>query len=152
MGEIIRSYSFTNFKGQDARGQNDDWLMVVGIVADMRRSGLDKEPIPHVYEPNTQAIGGYRTADLVVRVAGSAGALSSPLRAVVRESDRAALLSSVMTLQTELWDQLSPRRFQALLLSLFSLVALLLEGLASMVFSDTPSRAGRTRSASGWHS
>jgi len=117
------------FQGQDARGQNDDWLTVVGIVADMRRSGLDKEPIPHVYEPNTQAIGGYRTADLVVRVAGSAGALSSPLRAVVRESDRAALLSSVMTLQTELWDQLSPRRFQALLLSLFSLVALLLAGV-----------------------
>jgi len=117
------------FKGQDARGQNDDWLTVVGIVADTHRSGLDKEPIPHVYEPNTQAIDGYRTADLVVRVAGSAGTLSGPLRAVVRESDPAAILSSVTTLQTELSDQLSPRRFQTLLLSLFSLVALLLAGV-----------------------
>ena len=58
------------FKGQDARGQNDDWLTVVGIVTDMRRSGLDKEAVPHVYEPNTQAMDGYKTADLVV---GSAG-------------------------------------------------------------------------------
>jgi predicted permease len=114
------------FKGQDARGQNDDWLTVVGIVADMRRSGLDKETVPHVYEPNTQAIDGYRTADLVVRVAGSAGALARPLRAMVRQIDQSALLSSVTTLETELSDQLSPRRFQTLLLSLFSLVALLL--------------------------
>lgn len=117
------------FKGQDPRGQNDEWLTVVGIVTDMRRSGLDKEPIPHVYEPNTQAIDGYRTADLVVRVAGSAGALSGPLRAMIREIDQAAVLSSVTTLQMELSDQLSPRRFQTLLLSLFALVALLLAGV-----------------------
>jgi predicted permease len=117
------------FKGQDARGQNDDWLTVVGIVTDMRRSGLDKEPVPHVYEPNTQAIDGYKTADLVVGGAGSVGALARPLRAMVRQIDQGALLSSVTTLETELSDQLSPRRFQTLLLSLFSLVALLLAGV-----------------------
>ena len=117
------------FKGQDPRGQNDDWLTVVGIVIDMRRSGLDKQPIPHVYEPSTQAIDGYKTADLAVRVAGSAGAVARPLRATIREIDQAAVLSSVTTLETELSDQLSPRRFQTLLLSLFSLVALLLAGV-----------------------
>jgi len=95
----------------------------------MRRSGLDKEPVPHVYEPNTQAIDGYKTADLVVGGAGSAGALARPLRAMVRQIDQGALLSSVTTLETELSDQLSPRRFQTLLLSLFSLVALLLAGV-----------------------
>jgi putative ABC transport system permease protein len=117
------------FKGQDARGQNDDWLTVVGIVTDMRRSGLDKEPVPHVYEPNTQAIDGYKTTDLVVGGALSAGALARPLRAMVRQIDQGALLSSVATLETELSDQLSPRRFETLLLSLFSLVALLLAGV-----------------------
>jgi predicted permease len=117
------------FKGQDARGQNDDWLSVIGIVTDMRRSGLDKKPIPHVYEPSTQAIDGYRTADLAIRVAGSAGSLAQTLRATIREIDQAAVLSSVTTLETELSDQLSPRRFQTLLLSLFSLVALLLAGV-----------------------
>jgi hypothetical protein len=64
-----------------------------------------------------------------VAAAGSAGALAGPLRATVREIDRAAILSSVTTLETELSDQLSPRRFQTLLLSLFSLVALLLAGV-----------------------
>ena len=55
------------FKGQDPRGNSDDWLTVVGIIGDMRRSGLERAPIPHVYEPYTQAIDGYRTADLVTR-------------------------------------------------------------------------------------
>jgi putative ABC transport system permease protein len=59
----------------------------------------------------------------------AAGALARPLRAMVRQIDQGALLSSVTTLETELSDQLSPRRFQTLLLSLFSLVALLLAGV-----------------------
>ena len=65
------------FKGQDPRGKGDDWLTVVGIIRDMRRSGLERGPIPHVYEPYTQAIDGYRTSDLVVRVIGAPGALAS---------------------------------------------------------------------------
>jgi putative ABC transport system permease protein len=95
----------------------------------MRRSGLDKEPIPHVYEPSTQAINGYRTPDLVVRVAGSAGALANPLRVAVREIDQAAILSPVTTVKMELSGELSPRRFQTLVLGIFSLVALLLAGV-----------------------
>jgi hypothetical protein len=62
------------FKGQDPRGKGDDWLIVVGIVRDMRRSGLERRPIPHVYEPYAQAIDGYRTPDLVVPVIGAPGA------------------------------------------------------------------------------
>ena len=103
------------FKGQDARGQNDDWLTVVGIVTDMRRSGLDKEPVPYVYEPNTQAMDGYKTADLVVGSAGSAGAWRGHSEQWFAKSIGALsfLLSSVTTLETERSDQLSPRRFQS---------------------------------------
>ena len=117
------------FKGQDPRGQSDDWLTVVGIIRDMRRSGLEREPIPHVYEPYTQAIDGYRTSDLVVRVIGSPGALAQPLRAVVREIDDSVILSSVTTMEQQFSEQLSPRRFQTTLLTMFSLVALLLAGV-----------------------
>jgi putative ABC transport system permease protein len=117
------------FKGQDPRGKSDDWLTVVGIIRDMRRSGLERGPIPHVYEPCTQAIDGYRTSDLVVRVIGAPGALAQPLRAVVREIDHSAILSSVTTMEQQLSEQLSPRRFQTTLLTIFSLVALLLAGV-----------------------
>ncbi len=114
------------FKGQDPRGKSDDWLTVVGIIRDMRRSGLERAPIPHVYEPYTQAIDGYRTSDLVARVTGPPGALTKPLRALVREIDPSAILSSVTTMEQQLSEQLSPRRFQATLLAVFSGVALLL--------------------------
>jgi putative ABC transport system permease protein len=117
------------FKGQDPRGRGDDWLTVVGIVRDMRRSGLERGPIPHVYEPYTQAIDGYRTSDLVVRAVGAPGELAQPLRAVVREIDHSAILSSVITMDQQLSEQLSPRRFQTALLTIFSVVALLLAGV-----------------------
>jgi putative ABC transport system permease protein len=117
------------FKGQDPRGKHDDWLTVVGIIRDMRRSGLERGPIPHVYEPYTQAIDGYGTSDLVVRVIGAPGALAHPLREAVREIDHSAILSSVTTMEQQLSEQLSPRRFQTTILTLFSLVALLLAGV-----------------------
>jgi putative ABC transport system permease protein len=83
------------FKGQDPRGHNDDWLTVIGVIRDMRRSGLDKDPIPHVYQPDTQAIDGYQTGGLVVRVGSASASLAQPLRAMVREIDSAAILSSI---------------------------------------------------------
>jgi predicted permease len=117
------------FKGQDRRGKGDDWLTVVGIIRDMRRSGLERGPIPHVYQPYTQAIDGYRTSDLVVRVTGAPGALAQPLRTVVQEIDHGAIVSPVITMEQQLSEQLSPRRFQATLLTIFSLVALILAGV-----------------------
>ncbi|MGA7765360.1 MAG: FtsX-like permease family protein [Candidatus Sulfotelmatobacter sp.] len=117
------------FKGQDPRGKSDDWLTVVGIVRDMRRSGLERGTIPHVYEPYTQAIDGFRTSDLVVRALGAPGALAQPLRSVVREIDQSAIPSPVTTMEEQLSEQLSPRRFQTTLLTIFSIIALLLAGV-----------------------
>jgi putative ABC transport system permease protein len=117
------------FKGQDPRGKSDDWLTVVGIVGDMRRSGLERRPIPHVYEPYTQAIDGFRTSDLVVRAVGAPLALAQPLRSVVRMIDQNAILSPVTTMDEQLSEQLSPRRFQTTLLTIFSFIALLLAGV-----------------------
>ena len=93
----------------------------------MRRSGLEREPIPHIYQPSTQAREA-RTADVIVRVVGSPAAIAQPLRAMVREVDEDAVVSSVTTMEAQLSEQLSPRRFQTSLLSVFSLVALFLAG------------------------
>src|SRR5262249_4338320 len=116
------------FKGQDTRGQNDDWLTVIGVVRDMRRSGLEKNPIPHVFEPSTQAIDGDRTSHLVVRTAGDPQSIAGELRAVVRGISSTAILSDVTSLEQELDEQLAPRRFQTLVLGSFSAIAL---GLAA---------------------
>ncbi len=112
------------FKGGDPRGHNDEWLTVIGVVRDMRRSGVEKRPIPHIYEWYRQAGGA--PADLVVRTTGDPRALAGVLRSVVRGFDHRAILSSVTTMEQQLSEQLSPRRFQTWLLGLFSLVALVL--------------------------
>jgi len=114
------------FKGQDPRGYNDDWLTVVGVVRDMRRSGLEKNPTPHVFEPYGQALDGDRTAALVVRTTDDSRGVAATLRAAVRELSTTAILSNVSTMEDQLAEQVSPRRFQTSLLGLFSGIAMVL--------------------------
>jgi predicted permease len=116
-----------HFKGQDARGQNDDWLTVVGVVGDMRRSGLEKSPIPHVFMSSTQNLDS-ETGFLIVRTKGDPRVLAGELRSSVRGLSNTAILSGVTTLEQELDEQLSPRHFEASLLGTFSAAAL---GLAA---------------------
>jgi putative ABC transport system permease protein len=117
------------FKGQDQRGKSDDWITVVGVVSDTHRSGLERSYVPHVYEPYTQAIDGDKTPDVIVRFAGDSSQVASALRNLARQLDSGAILSPVTSLDKQLSSQLSPRRFQTLLLTLFSLFALLLASL-----------------------
>jgi predicted permease len=112
------------FKGFDARGRNDEWLSVIGVVRDMRRHGREHEPAAHIYQWYKQS--DQTTPDLVVRTTGDPKALAATLRQVVRGLDGTAILSPVTTLEQQLAEQLSPRRFQTGLLGLFSLIALVL--------------------------
>jgi putative ABC transport system permease protein len=118
-----------HFKGQDRRGQNDDWLTVVGIVRDSHRNGLERNPIPHVFEPATQAPDGDQTPYLIVRTRADRQTLAGELRTTVRALSTTAIISGVTTLEDELDKQLSPRRFQTSILGVFSLTALALSGM-----------------------
>ncbi len=111
-------------KGQDRRGSNDDWVTIVGVVGNVRNHGLDKQSTPHIYEWYRQS--GDLTSELVVRATAPSSTFAATLRAVVRGIDRTAILSPVTTLDQQLSEQLSPWRFQACLLGLFSCIALLL--------------------------
>lgn len=112
-------------RGNDPRGHNDEWLTIIGVVHDMRRSGLENAPTPHVYEWYRQA-GVAGTENLVVRSAGDTRALAANVRATVRAEDPSAILSAANTVEDLLSEQLAPRRFQTWLLGLFSAFALLL--------------------------
>ena len=112
------------FKGQDRRGQNDDWLTVIGVVRDMHTHGLERTATPHVYEWYRQS--GNATADILVRTAGEPDAIASSLRSIVRSVDPNAILSDMTSVNRQLQQQLAPRRFQTALLAIFSILALLL--------------------------
>src|SRR5579872_362858 len=101
-------------KGFDARGKNDEWVRVVGVVRDMHSSGLERSPIAQIYESLVQAPD--TTENLVVYTDASAG----DLRDAIRTLDNTAVLTDVTTLGARLQEQNAPRRFETLLLSVFA--------------------------------
>jgi putative ABC transport system permease protein len=87
---------------------------------------LEKHPVPHIYEWYAQESAGVEASDFVVRTTGDPRAAAGSLRAVVRGLSDTAIISPVTTLEQQLSEQISPRRFQTWMLGLFSLLALVL--------------------------
>jgi predicted permease len=101
------------------------WYTVAGIAGDMRRQGIESDPIPQIFEPLAQ--NPSRLATLLVRTtAADPLALAGAVRAAVRRVERHAPLYMVTSLEQRRGDFLAQRRFQTLLLTGFSIVALLM--------------------------
>ena len=119
---IGRRVTFDNPEADSIR-----WLTIVGVAADARRSGLDVGPRPELYLPHTQ----FSTADmtLTLRTAGDPIGLAGPVRAAVAELDPELPLARVATLDQLVGASIAGRRFNMLLLGVFSLLALVLAGI-----------------------
>jgi putative ABC transport system permease protein len=104
------------------------WFTVVGVVAGMRRQGLEKEPLPQMFEPLAQ--NPSRLATLLVRTtADDPLKMVATVQAAVRRVDSHAPLYGVTTLENRLGGFLEQRRFQTSLLIAFSIVALLMAAI-----------------------
>ncbi|HXB69877.1 MAG TPA: ABC transporter permease [Candidatus Acidoferrales bacterium] len=118
-------------KGYDPRGPNggahDDWLTVVGLVGDMRAAGRERTPFSQIYEVQGQRVD--TTPLFVIRTAGDPVQLAAAARAAVRDTNRAARVSSVSTMEHMLDEQEGQRLFQTWLIGVFSALAL---GLAAL--------------------
>ena len=101
------------------------WFTVVGVVADMRRQGLEREPVPQMFEPLAQ--NPPRAVEMLVRTSSNdPSAIAGALRAAVHAVERNAPIYAVAPLAQQLGDSLAERRFQTSLLTAFSAIALLL--------------------------
>ncbi|HEV2130574.1 MAG TPA: ABC transporter permease, partial [Longimicrobiaceae bacterium] len=100
------------------------WITVVGVVADARRSGLDQEARPSTFLPFRQQ--PLTSMVLVLRTTADPTTLAGAVRREVREIDPNLPLAEVSTLEAQLGERLAQRRFNALLLSIFSALALIL--------------------------
>jgi predicted permease len=114
------------FRASDAEA-NEPWTTVVGVVADMRRQGLEREPIAQVFWPHAQR--PVAAMDLVVRTSADPAALAHAVREEIRALDRRVTVSRIGTLEQLLDDSVSPRRFQTWLLALFAAIALMLAAI-----------------------
>jgi putative ABC transport system permease protein len=116
------------FPGEDPLGQrlqaNGTWQVIVGVVGDMHRQTLEKQPVSEIYLPGA---GGHM--DVVVRVQSDPLQFVAAVREAVRSVEQTATVHSVTTVEQRLEELGAERRFQTWLLSLFAALAL---GLAAI--------------------
>jgi putative ABC transport system permease protein len=102
------------------------WYTVVGVVADMRRQGLEREPFPQMFVSIAQS-SPPRNVDFFIRTSSDdPQTMAGALRAAVRRVEKNAPIYGVAPLEQQLGTYLAQRRFQTSLLSGFSTVALLM--------------------------
>jgi predicted permease len=122
---------------------NDDmWFTVVGVVGDVRRQELEREPAPQMFEPLAQ--NPSRLETILVRASSSDPlALSKAVQAAVRRVDARATTYGVTTVEQRLGSMLATRRFETSLLLAFAIVALVLAavGLYGLVQYSVTTRA-----------
>jgi ABC-type antimicrobial peptide transport system permease subunit len=98
---------------------------VVGVVADMRRQGPEREALPQIFDSHVQ--NPPPSADLLIRTSSDDPlAMAGALRAAVRRVDKHAPIYGVTPLEQRLGTYLTQRRFQTSLLAGFSVLALLM--------------------------
>ncbi len=124
------------FPGQSALGKRirfvvsgaqAPWPTVVGVVSDVRQTGLAKDVTPEVYSPELSDAGD--ALSFVIRVAGEPASLISAVREVVAELEPNQSLHNLMTMEQRLANTTTSRRLNTALLGSFAAVALLLAAL-----------------------
>jgi ABC-type antimicrobial peptide transport system permease subunit len=91
----------------------------------MRRQGLEREPVPQVFDSLAQ--NPPRSVDLLIRTSSDdPRTMAGALRAAVRRVDKNAPIYGVTPLEQQLGTYLTQRRFQTSLLTGLSIVALLM--------------------------
>jgi putative ABC transport system permease protein len=100
------------------------WATIVGVVGDVRQSGLENEAVPELYWASRQQASGRMT--LAVRSAGGARPLATAVRAIARELDPDQPLQALLTMEQRLGATLASRRLTLGILGTFAGLALVL--------------------------
>src|SRR5262249_41273789 len=114
------------FKLGPAQAPNP-WLTVVGIVGDMRRQNLERQPIAQIFRPYLQS--SERRLILLIRTTGEPTQFAPLVRNEIRAIHKTVLVNGISTLESLLAKNVAQRCFQTWLLTLFSALALLLSAV-----------------------
>ena len=116
------------------------WSTVVGIVADVKTFGLNRESTPQVYIPLRQA--GGLAGRVLVRMNGEPGAAANVIRDAVRGIDPDLPIENVRTLDAIRERYLATPRLTATLLTVFAALALLvtITGITGVIAQSVSQR------------
>jgi len=96
------------------------WSTIIGVAGNVHQFGLDGEPTFDVY-----FAGGW-TPHVVVRTATDPVALATAVTGVIHRVDPNLPVTHVTTMDELLTDSISPRRFSAMLVGIFAMLAVVL--------------------------
>ncbi|MCA1575832.1 MAG: ABC transporter permease [Acidobacteria bacterium] len=131
ISEAVAQQSWPN---QDPLGQTIEFgnmdgdlrlLTIVGVVGDVRKHGLEKQPRPTVYVNYRQRPRSANQFDLVLRTSADPTAVFSAARGVLNEIDH-TVPPRLNTFAQVFSESVNTRRFNLLLVGVFALTALLL--------------------------
>ncbi|MGH9841026.1 MAG: ABC transporter permease [Blastocatellia bacterium] len=103
------------------------WLEVVGVVADVKLNGVERNTPMQAYLPLTQLQSS--SVGLVVRTVGNPSAMAAAVERAIHEVDKDLPVSRVRTMDQMLGNALAQRRLTLTLLASFAVLALLLAAL-----------------------
>jgi putative ABC transport system permease protein len=114
------------------------WMRIVGVVGDVKQGALNTETVPQIYTPWVQVsdvmiadnvVGIMRSLRVALRAEVEPTALTDTVRARIRAIDAALPVTSVQTMSEIVTRSAAVPRFNALLVSLFAILALLLAAI-----------------------
>ena len=129
---VNKAFVRKHFPGEEPIGKSISVAMdrqnpygeIIGVVGDVKEGSLDKEPEPTVYYIYSHF--AYTSMILAVRTDGNPMGLAEPVRRIIRDLDSAQPVAEIRSMQEILGQTFARQRFSALLLSGFSMCALLL--------------------------
>ncbi len=116
------------FPNEDAVGRRTDRGTIVGVVGDVKMSGLDQPATPEIYYAFAQNTAA--TSDAGVALVAAAGtrpeAMANAIRAVIRQVNPRQVIFQVRSMRAVIAGSLSHLHLYVRLLGLFAAIALLL--------------------------
>jgi predicted permease len=128
---INESFARKYFPGEEAVGRriqlftlSSNWHEIVGVIKDVKLTGLDAPATPEVYQSDLQI--GVWMFSLVVRSTLPVREIEKMVRAEAAALDKELPTFNVRTMEQAISTSVAPRRFIMMLIGLFAALALML--------------------------
>lgn len=108
------------------RNPQIEWITIVGVVGDVKHFGLDLPEQPGLYSPYPQANAWKRWMTIVARTQSDPVAMTAAIKQQIWKVDSRLPVTRVETMEQVSAASFAARRFNMLLLTIFSALALVL--------------------------
>ncbi len=134
---VSESFAERYWPGGNALGQHFKMAFndrqIVGVVADVKVRGLDRQSEPQVYFPSTQvgdsSLNLYAPKDLAIHTSLPAASILPAVRAAIHTADPEQPISSVQTISALVAGQTASRAAQLRVLAMLAVLAVVLAGV-----------------------